>query len=204
MFKAEDHSFFAEDKLDTGVDCLVSYLEKTRKNLNLGVDCRLVLGYEAGPTGYGLCRSLQKKRYDCVIMAPSTIKKAPGEKTKTDSKDAQMLAMALSCDAYKTVYLPDPEDEAVKEYTRARNTLAKHLKKAKQNLLPFLLRIGMSYPESGDYWTKKFNGWLDTLDFKGKRLRFASQAYKQEVRGLEGKLALVDEGIESIADEERY
>lgn len=205
MFKQGTvNSIFAEKKLDAGVEYITRYLEKTRKDFNLGADCQFVLGYEAGPTGYGLCRSLQKKHYDCIIMAPTTIRKASGERTKTDRKDAQLLATTLACDSYKRVYLPDPEDEAVKEYTRARNTLAKHLKKAKQNLLSFLLRIGMPYPGGRRYWTGKFNDWLDALDFKDKRLKYAFQTYRQEVRDLESKLSLMDSEIEVIADEPRY
>ena len=55
------------------------------------------IGYEAGPTGYGLCKGLLKKGYDCVIMAPTTIKKSSSDKRrKTDRGDAKMLAMALA------------------------------------------------------------------------------------------------------------
>lgn len=204
MYRATDHTTFAEKKLDAGVEYITRYLEKARKDFQLGADCQFVLGYEAGPTGYGLCRSLQAKHFDCVIMAPTTIRKASGQKVKTDRKDSRMLAMTLACDAYKAVYLPDPEDEAVKEYTRARNTLAKHLKKAKRNLLSFLLRIGMPYPDEGSYWTIKFNEWLDALDFKDKKLKFSFQTYKQEARDLEGKMSLMDSEIETIADEPRY
>ena len=102
-----------------------------------------LLGYEAGTTDYGLCRVLKKLGYNCVIMAPTTIRKASGDKVKTDRKDARLLSMTLASDGYRKVYLPDPSDESTKEFTRTRNTLKGHLKKAKQNLLSFLLRVGM-------------------------------------------------------------
>ena len=108
-------------------------------------DKQHLIGYEAGPTGYGLCRGLQKKGYDCVIMAPTTIKKSSSDKRrKTDRRDAKMLAMALATDTYRRVYVLDDEDEGTREFTRACNSLQRELKQAKQMLLSFLLRIGRS------------------------------------------------------------
>ena len=161
--------------------------------------------YEAGPTGYGLCKGLLKKGYDCVIMAPTTIKKSSSDKRrKTDRGDAKMLAMALATDTYRRVYVLDDEDEGTREFTRARNSLKRELKQAKQMLLSFLLRIGRSYPDSGSYWTQKHRKWLETLKFKDHKLNYAYQSYLQQIKDLEAKLALMDEEIENIADEERY
>ena len=141
MYDRQDNAFFAEAKLDAGTDIMVRYLEKAVKDY--GLSGEFLLGYEAGPTGYGLCRGLKKHGYDCVIMAPTTIRKASGDKVKTDRKDARLLSVTLASDGYRKVYLPDPSDESTKEFTRTRNTLKGHLKKAKQNLLSFLLRVGM-------------------------------------------------------------
>ena len=74
---------------------------------------------------------MKKHGYNCVIMAPTTIRKASGDKVKTDRKDARLLSMTLASDGYRKVYLPDPSDESTKEFTRTRNTLKGHLKKAK-------------------------------------------------------------------------
>ena len=71
-------------------------------------------------------------------------------------------------------------------------------------LLSFLLRIGRSYPDSGNYWTLKHRKWLETLKFEDHTLNYAYPSYLQQVKDLEAKLALMDEEIESIADEERY
>ena len=74
MFDWKEGTFFAEAVIEPGVENMIKYIEKSRKEYGLGKDCRFLIGYEAGPTGYGLCRGLQKKGYDCVIMAPTTIK----------------------------------------------------------------------------------------------------------------------------------
>ena len=140
-------------------------------------------------------------------MAPTTIKKSSSDKRKkADRRDAKMLAMALATDTYRRVYVLDDEDEGTREFTRARNSLMRELKKAKakQMLLSFLLRIGRSYPDSGSYWTLKHRNWLETLKFEDRKLNYAYRSYLQQIKDLEAKLALMDDEMENIADEERY
>ncbi|WP_320128739.1 hypothetical protein [uncultured Sphaerochaeta sp.] len=96
--------------VSSGAAPMVKAIKKAMTNCNLDSSFEIHIGYEAGPTGYGLCKSLQPHGDDCVIMAPTTIKKAPGERTKTDRRDARMLTMALATDAYKSVYILDDED----------------------------------------------------------------------------------------------
>ncbi len=112
--------------------------------------------------------------------------------------------MTLATDAYKRVYIPEEEDEATKELTRTRSALKKHLKRAKQNLLSFLLRQNMSYPFPGNYWTQRFNDWLKGLAFTDKWLQLSLETYRQEVRDLENKIEQMDALIEEAADSERY
>ena len=189
MFDWNEGSFFAEAVIEPGVENMIRYIEKARKEYGLGKDCRFLIGYEAGPTGYGLCRGLQKKGYDCVIMAPTTIKKSSSDKRKkTDRRDAKMLAMSLATDTYRRVYVLDDEDEGAREFTRARNSLKRELKQTKQMLLSFLLRIGRSYPDSGNYWTQKHRKWLETLKFEDRKLNYAYQSYL--VRGQETQLCI--------------
>ena len=69
MFDWDDSSFFAEAVIGPGVENMIKYVEKARKEYELGRGCRFLVGYEAGPTGYGLRRGLQKKGYDCVVSS---------------------------------------------------------------------------------------------------------------------------------------
>ena len=87
--------------------------------------------------------------------------------------------------------------------TRTRNTLKGHLKKAKQNLLSFLLRVGMPYPESGNYWTDKHRNWMDTVSFNNRMLQLSFDTFWQEVKDLEAKIENLDAAIEEIAVEDR-
>lgn len=203
MYDPEDSSFFAEAKLDSGTENICKYLKKQTKDFALEGK-EFIIGYEAGPTGFGLQRGLAKKGYTCYIMAPTTIKKASGERTKTDRKDARMLAITLATDAYKSVHVPEEEDESAKELTRTRTALKKHLKRAKQNLLSFLLRQNKSYPFPSNYWTQRFNDWLDSLVFSDKRLQYSLETYRQEIRDLNTKIEQMDNFIEEVADSERF
>ncbi|MGN1189675.1 MAG: IS110 family transposase [Candidatus Ornithospirochaeta sp.] len=204
MFDSRDNTFFAESTLDAGTDVMVKYLKKAAKDYGLSCETQFLLGYEAGPTGYGLCRGLKKHGYNCVIMAPTTIRKSSGDKVKTDRKDARLLSMTLASDGFRKVYMPDLADESTKEFTRTRNTLKKHLKKAKQNLLSFLLRVGVTYPESGNYWTEKHTEWLESVSFSDKMLQLSFDTLWQEVKDLDAKIANLDAAIEEIANSERY
>lgn len=137
-YDSREDKLFAEHKSSSKFENTLHYLKNLQKSV--GQDAVFLVGYEAGPTGYGLCRKLQKEGFACVIIAPSTIAKAPGQKVKTDRMDARLLAKTLAFKTYSPVCLPSEKLEAIKEYTRVRTAKITMLKKAKQNLLSFLLR----------------------------------------------------------------
>ena len=170
---------------------VVKYLEAIKKKHK--EEILFACGYEAGPTGYGLCRGLQKAGYGCVVMAPTTMSNPDGKKrVKTDRIDARAIARILAYKSYSQVHLPSEEMEALKEYTRARDAKKKMFKKAKQELLSFLLRNGKSYPESGNYWTEKFFKWIKTVQFSEKWMQEALNEYLAEVYSLKAKIELMD------------
>jgi len=103
----------------------------------------LVVAYEAGPCGYGLCRTLAKKGLSCMVGAPSLIPKKPGERVKTDRRDAAQLARLLRSGDMTSIYVPTIEDEAVRDLSRAREAAIGVLKDAKLRLKSLLLRHGL-------------------------------------------------------------
>lgn len=90
--------------------------------------------------------------------------------------------------------------EALKEYTRARDAKKSMFKKAKQELLSFLLRNGKSYPESGNYLTETFFKWIKTVQFSEKWMQEAFNEYLAEVYSLKAKIELMDMKIREIAE----
>jgi len=112
---------------------------------------RLVFAYEAGPCGYGLHRHLTGKGLDCRVVAPSLIPKKPGDKVKTDRRDAVELARLLRSGDLTSVYVPRVEDEAIRDLCRARDAARVTLKAAKLRLKSFLLRLGLPYTGRADW-----------------------------------------------------
>ena len=111
----------------------------------------LVFTYEAGPCGYGLYRDLTDQGFDCRVVAPSLIPKKPGDKVKTDRRDAVELARLLRSGDLTRVSVPTVEDEAIRDLCRARDAARLTLKNAKLRLKAFLLRLGLHYVGRADW-----------------------------------------------------
>lgn len=197
-YTKEKDSFFAEHKSEAGSKNAINYIKSVIKTT--GSDFPVLIGYEAGPTGYKLCRDLQKAGFPCVVIAPSTIYKPNGPRIKTDRRDARLLAQTLAYKTFKQVVIPTEKIEAMKEFTRARCSKKRQLKKAKQELLSFLLRMGMIYPEKGSYWTQSHFEWLRTVQFKDEWLQLAFEEYFSEVNELMAKVARLDAQIKQMAE----
>lgn len=118
--------------------------------------------YEAGPCGYWIYRLLTSLGHCCYVVAPSLIPKKPGEKIKTDKRDAIKLAKFLKSEDLTPIYVPEPEDEAVRDLSRARETSMKDLKDAKYQLKALLLRNNIHY-EGAANWSLKHLRWLTEL-----------------------------------------
>ena len=81
---------------------------------------RLTFCYEAGPTGYGLYRQIKSLGHECLVAAPSLILRKPGERVKTNRRDAVSLVKQLRGGDLTAVWVPDPRHEAMRDLTRAR------------------------------------------------------------------------------------
>lgn len=106
---------------------------------------RLVCAYEAGPCGYVLHRYLASRQVECQVVAPSLIPRKPGDRVKTDRRDAVQLARLLRSGDLTPVYVPAVCDEAIRDLCRARQDAVVDLKSAKHRLKSFLLRLGLHY-----------------------------------------------------------
>jgi transposase len=108
-------------------------------------DHPLKICYEAGPHGYPLCRCLRAHGYDCIIVAPSKVPRKPGDRVKTNRRDAQQLARLYRAGELTAIYVPDPQDEAVRDLIRARFQVGRQQHRARQQLKMFLLRHNIRY-----------------------------------------------------------
>lgn len=119
--------------------------------------------YEAGPTGYGLCRGLQALRAECLVAAPSKIEKAPGERVKNDRRDALKLVRLLRRGDLHPVWVPTPEEEAFRDLSRARQTAKQEQQRVRNRITSLLLRLGVAEPAGVNRWTVRYQQWLEEL-----------------------------------------
>lgn len=114
--------------------------------------------YEAGPTGYGLARELDRRGVEVVVAAPSKIPRAPGDRVKTDRRDAEHLARLLWAGKLHPVRVPGPEEEALRDLVRAREAVRVDLMRCRHRLSKLLLRHGVRF--DGRAWTEGHRAWL--------------------------------------------
>jgi transposase len=126
---------------------------------------KLHLCYEAGPTGYGLYRQIEALGHACLVVAPALIPKRPGERVKTNRRDAVTLARLHRAGELTGVWIPDATHEAVRDLVRAREAAADDRRRKRQQLLSFLLRHGRVYSGSG-HWTLAHRRWLALQSFE--------------------------------------
>jgi transposase len=137
---------------------------------------RLYFVYEAGPCGYSIYRHLTAKGYDCMVAAPSLIPKKSGDRIKNDRRDAKMLARLHRAGELTAVYVPDAQDEAMRDLNRAREDAVIDAKKAKQRLKAFLLRNGVTFA-GGSQWSKAYFNWLADIAMPYPAQQVALQEY---------------------------
>ena len=120
--------------------------------------------YEAGPTGYGLQRLIEGLGHECAVIAPSLIPRRPGERVKTNRRDAVKLARLYRAGELTEIWTPDEAHEAMRDLVRAREAAVKDRTRKRQEIRSFLLRHGKIYPGKKAWGTKYFK-WLHELSF---------------------------------------
>lgn len=179
------------------------YLEMVRmKESGLSGNVEFICGYEAGCLGYTLYKQLTEHNIECVILAPATMHTPKGKRIKTDKRDAELIARCLAYRTYHSVYIPDEEDNNVKEYIRMRSDHKNALKRIKQQTLAFCLRNGHHYSE-GRFWTIKHLQWLKEIKLNDM-LRETLDEYMITYHNLTTKIERLDKRIEELASLERY
>lgn len=159
---------------------------------------RLRVCYEAGPTGYGLFRLLESMGVACEVVAPSLIPKRPGERVKTDRRDARRLAGLYRAGELTPIRVPDPAQEAVRDLCRARADLLGSRKRTRQQLSAMLLRHGVVY--GGRTWTGKHEEWLGSVRFDEPAQNRTLAHYRAALSTLDANLRAVEADMGSYYD----
>jgi transposase len=141
--------------------------------------------YEAGPCGYGLYRQIVANGFDCMVCAPSLIPRKPGERVKTDRRDAIKLVRSLRAGDLSAVHVPSVEDESFRDLARAWSAAREDLKQARQRLKSFLLSHGVHYLGRAD-WGPAHRRWLSTFSFDSA---WQQLAFNEHRRTIEDRMA---------------
>ena len=149
----------------------------------------LLFCYEAGPTGYHLYRQLVASGHACQVVAPSQIPQKPGERIKTDRRDALKLAQYLRSGDLTAVWVPDQEQEAMRDLTRSRGDMKAQELKARQQLNGFVLRHGHHWPSNKTRWTQTHYAWLESLVFSHPWQQVVLQEYIDAVKAASQRVA---------------
>jgi transposase len=173
--------YFGEiDSADAATRKLVSKLAVKYRSLTF---C-----YEAGPTGYGLYRLIRSLGHECVVAAPSLIPKKPGDRVKTNRRDAVELAKLSRAGELTAVWVPDERHEAMRDLSRVRQAAQKHLKSKRQQISALMLRLGRYYPGKTT-WGKAHINWLmqQKLEHREQRIAFEEllEGMRQEAERVE-------------------
>ena len=139
----------------------------------------------------------------CVVIAPSKIARKPGDKVKTDRKDAILLAKTLRHGDYQPIYVPSRKDEQVREFLRAREDRKSDFTKNKQRLLKFFLRNGYRY-EGKKNWTQKHRLWMQQIEFASPLQESTYQLYYTTLISQEQQLKRIDERVRELAMSSEY
>ena len=177
-------------------------VRRLAKRLKREATGELRVCYEAGPCGYALQRQLRELGVECIVVAPSLIPVKPGERIKTNRRDAVKLAVMMRAAALTEVHPPSLEAESVRDLCRCRDDLRQDSMRARHRLLKMLLRRGMVYP--GKAWTDAHRRWLRGVRFEHAAARAAFDDYLRAIEHLEERLETIEQAIQVASRTEPY
>lgn len=159
--------------------------------------------YEAGPCGYELYRRLRKSGIDCAVAAPSLTPRKPGDRVKTNRRDAQKLARLFRAGELTLITVPEARQEAVRDLIRAREAANKDLLRARHQLSKLLLRYGHRYQQARA-WTKRYWEWVNQIQLSEE---WSRTVLRQQIVIIDQRLEVMaeyDRNIEQIAEQADY
>jgi len=153
--------------------------------------------YEAGPTGYGLYRLIRSLGHECMVVAPSLIPRKPGDRVKTNRRDALGLARLLRAGELTAVWVPDKAHEAMRDLVRARAAAVETLRVHRQHVSAFMLKHGRIYPRKKG-WTMRYLRWLQEQQFDHPAHQIALQEMVEAVRISKERVERLERAIEEF------
>jgi transposase len=163
-----------------------------------GLPGPVAVAYEAGPTGFGLARAFDAAGIRCVVVAPSKLERPPGDRVKTDKRDAARLARLLHIGEVPGVRVPTEAEEAARDLVRAREDVRGDLMRARHRCSKLLLRHGIVY-YGGSAWTGAHEQWLRGQRFERAGVQLAFDEAFDTVLGTAARRDRLDAAITAMA-----
>lgn len=155
--------------------------------------------YEAGPCGFELQRFLTARGIDCAVIAPALIPRRPGDRVKTDRRDAGHLAVLFRAGALTAIHIPTEQEEAARDLLRCREDIRADLLRARHRLSKFLLRHGRRFTAT-KAWSKRHVAWLRIQAWPLAALEQTHQAYLRTVDEAIARLHTVEQDLRTLLD----
>ena len=155
--------------------------------------------YEAGPTGYVVYWQLTAIGVACQVVAPTLVPVKPGDRVKTDRRDAIKLARSYREGDLTPVWVPDAAHEALRDLVRARATAKKDQLRARHRLGKFLLRQGRRPPTGMKAWTQRHLAWVKTVEFEHAAQQATLLDYLHEVEHATERIARLERALDEAA-----
>jgi len=155
--------------------------------------------YETGPCGYDVYRQITAKGCDCIVVATSKIPRCPGDRIKTDRRDARSLARLFRSESLTAVWVPGPEQEAVRDLVRCREDIKKSERQSKQRLGAFLLRHGVVYSGKSN-WTQAHFRWLENHKFSHSAQQIVLQEYLEAIYEASRRIKTLEREMDRVLE----
>jgi transposase len=168
------------------IDQLIRKMQSTSKHL--------IFVSEAGPCGYWLYRYLTQKGHVCWVVAPSLLPKQPGDRVKTNRRDAIKLARLMRAGDLTPVDVPQVEDEAMRDLCRAREETIRALQAAQCQRKALLLRHA-SRSTGRATWSPAHLRWLREVVCPTPAPQSVCQAYVRAVTDHTERLARLAQAL---------
>src|SRR5918995_515707 len=156
--------------------------------------------YEAGPCGFELQRTLSARSIPCDVIAPALIPRRPGDRIKTDRRDAGQLALLYRADALTAIHIPTDQEEAARDLLRCREDIRADLLRARHRLSTFLLRHGRRFTGTKKAWSKRHHAWLRAQTWPIAASDQTHRAYLRAVDEVLARLRDVEADLRALLD----
>src|SRR5438034_1601471 len=155
--------------------------------------------YEAGPTGFWLYRHLTGRGIECAVVAPGLVPQRPGDRVKTDPRDARKLARLLAGGLLEPIYVPSRELEAARDLVRAREDARLDRMRDRQRLSKFCLRHGRLLPTTA--WTVMRRKWLSEQRFEFVAEQLTFETYLHALDLIDARIEALERAIRETSEQ---